>query len=271
MVASVKSAKRVIEIFEYFADRRAPATLMEIKRGLGYPISSMSALLRSLQQLGYLDYDRVDRTFVPTLRTALLGIWVNDMLLRDSTILRMMHELRDRTDGTVVLGAQTGLNVQYIHVVPALSYRGPLENGCVRPLLASAMGHVLLTLKSEAEVLALARRLNAEESNSARRVRPADLLASLERCRQDGYAYTEGATTPGGGIVAMLLAAPPHQLPMALGLGAPLSRLREQKANFIAALRELVEQHRRTMEREWWDRSDRSMGRPPSIASAALS
>ncbi|HWG04389.1 MAG TPA: helix-turn-helix domain-containing protein [Beijerinckiaceae bacterium] len=249
----VKSAQRVMEIFEYFAERKSPATLMEIARGLGYPASSTSALLKSLVDLGYLDHDRADRTFLPTLKTALLGIWVNDLLIGHSTILRLMYDLRDRTNDTAILGTQSGLQVQLIHVVkaPERANSTPISSGCLRPLLRSAMGYVLLSLKSEREVIALARRLNAEEKEPRNRVPLDELLRNIEFYRRHGYAYTEGAATPGGGMVAMLLAAPRHQLPLALGIGAPLDRIRAMKEKHIACLREVIEFHRQYMEREW--------------------
>ena len=62
------------EVFEFFAERQAPARLTEVARALGYPASSTFVLLKSLRSLGYLDYDRNDRTFLPTLRSALFPI-----------------------------------------------------------------------------------------------------------------------------------------------------------------------------------------------------
>ncbi len=241
----VKSARRVVQIFEFFALRRTPAGLMEVARALGMPASSTSALLGTLQRLGYLDYDRHERTFVPTLRAALLGIWVNDMFLTDGTVLRLMYELRETTGETIVLGTQSGFNVQYIHVMHALIRRsGPeVATGRLRPLLTSAVGQLVLSLKEDKQVLSIARRINAEEKDPARRVRTDELLRKIDACRRDGYAYTEGATTPGAGIIAVLLPTPAHQPPIALGIGTVVRKLRSQKLNYLAALRHAVEIH----------------------------
>ncbi|OGA29561.1 MAG: hypothetical protein A3I01_05880 [Betaproteobacteria bacterium RIFCSPLOWO2_02_FULL_65_24] len=246
----VKSAHRVIQVFEFFAARQAPAGLMEVARALGSPPSSTSALLNSLQKLGYLDYDRRRRTFVPTLRAALLGIWVNDMFLSDGTVLRVMYELRDRTNETVVLGTQSGLHIQYIHVMHSLFRRsGPeVATGRLRPLLRSAVGQLILSPKDDQEIVALARRINAEEKDPAHRVPLEQLLRNVQACRREGYGYSEGATTPGAGIIAVLLPTPPHQPPMALGIGAALPKLREQKLTYLAALRHAVEVHGRHIE-----------------------
>jgi DNA-binding IclR family transcriptional regulator len=245
-LSPVKSAKRVTEIFEFFADRQRPATLMEVAKALRAPPSSTSALLGTLGQLGYLDYDRHARTYVPTIRAALLGIWVNDLLLSDGTVLRLMYELREQTRETVVLGTQSGPHVQYIHVMHSQFRQAApgVASGRLRPLLRSAVGQLILSLKDDKEIVALARRINAEEA-PALRVPPAQLMKTIEACRRNGYGYTEGAATPGHGIVCLLLPAPPHQPPIALGIGTNIPRLRENKQRYLEALKRAVDAHGR--------------------------
>jgi DNA-binding IclR family transcriptional regulator len=247
MSPPVKSARRVVEVFEYFAQHRAPATLTQISSALEYPASSTFALLNTLRDLGYLDYAQSDRSFVPTLRAALLGIWVNDALLGEGTIVRLMQDLSDEADGSAVLGVQSGDHVQYIHVVHGRGRRSHVKTGELRPLLRSAMGHVILTLKSRTELRGLVHRINAQES-AANRVRFDDLVSKVEECRASGYAYSEGLVTPGAGIIGVLLAAPQHQPSMVLGLGANISQLRARKQKLLEALRRVVDLHREEME-----------------------
>ncbi len=249
MAPPVKSAQRVVEVFEYFAQRRAPATLTQISVGLGYPPSSTFALLSTLRDLGYLDYSREERTFVPTVRAALLGIWVNDALMSDGTIMRLMYDLRDETGGTAVLAIQSGHQVQYIHVVKGTDShsRTDVTTGALRPLLRSAMGDVILALKTKAELRALVARINAQET-PANQVRLPVLAERLDKVRERGYAWSEGMATPGSGIISMLLAAPAHQPPMVLGLGGKISMLRTHRERLLASLRKVVSQHRTHME-----------------------
>ncbi|MGB3067785.1 MAG: helix-turn-helix domain-containing protein [Ottowia sp.] len=249
MTGSVKSARRVVEVFEYFAQRRAPATLTQISGALNYPGSSTFALLNTLRDLGYLDYSLEERTFVPTVRAALLGIWVNDALISDGTIVRLMYDLRDETSCTAVLGIQSSFQMQYIHVVKGDDAHGRTDvtTGAVRPLLRSAMGDVVLALKSKSELRALVGRINAEETPS-NQVKMTELMTRLDQCRDQGYAWSEGKATPGSGIITMLLAAPAHQPPMVIGLGGKISLLRANREKFIAALRNVVRLHRAHME-----------------------
>ena len=245
----VKSARRIVEIFEFFAERQTPATVMVVAKALRMPGSSTSALLGTLQQMGYLDYDRHARTYVPTIRAALLGIWVNDLLVSDGTVLRLMYELRDRTAETIVLGTQSGLQVQYLYALPSL-VRGSAPNvttGRLRPLLRSAVGHLVLSQKDDKEIAAIVRRVNAEEV-PALRVSVEQFMKSIEACRRDGYGYTEGAATPGHGIIAVLLPPVPHQPPIALGIGTEIPKLRENKSRYLAELRRAVQLHGRHVE-----------------------
>ena len=90
---AVKSAQRALEILEVFARHRRPLALKEILDELGYPTSSGSALMKSLVQLGYLDYDRERRTYFPTMRIAVLGAWVPGALFGDGQLLPALEDL----------------------------------------------------------------------------------------------------------------------------------------------------------------------------------
>src|SRR5215471_12160295 len=86
----VKSAGRVLQVLEFFDDIRRESNVVEIKDALGYPQSSTSALLRSLVELGYLNYNNTSRTYIPTTRVALLGTWIDNDLMRDGGLLETM-------------------------------------------------------------------------------------------------------------------------------------------------------------------------------------
>lgn len=249
----VKSVKRTIEILEYFANYQAPSSLSEVSRALGYPASSTAALLHSLQQLGYLDYDPRERSYLPTIRAALLGIWINDQLLTDGSIMRLMCEFRDRTGCTIALAVQCDIEAQYIAVMRGRrAYNASrIATGQRRPLLHTAVGHVLLSLKPDREIIALAQRINAAETRPEWRVPVRDVMARVTECRQRGFGSSRGIMGPGNGMLAMLLAVPAHQPALVLGMGAPIEELQRQQEFFLEELRELVFQHRKNMEKNW--------------------
>lgn len=243
----IKSAKRVLELFEYFAECRRPLSVTDIVRGLDYPQSSASALLKSLTRLGYLDYDRYERLYVPTLRVALFGGWVQDQLFSQRSLSLLIDELHAASGGqAVILGMQNDIYVQYIHLAQSSRQDGPawyIKPGSLRPLCRSATGRVLLSRKSDVEVQQLLWRINAEEE-PALRLQVGDLLKELDKIRHDGYAYTEGTVNPHAGVIAVEMPTPPSQPPMALGIGGEVEMLRREKDRFLELLRHVLQPYR---------------------------
>ncbi len=244
VAGAIKSAQRALELFEYFAERRRPLGVSDIVRALNYPQSSVSALLKSLVKLGYLNHDRHKRQFMPTMRVALLGGWVQDELYSEASLSRVVDELHAATGQTVILGMQNGIHVQYVHLVQALKPQVPhwyIKNGSLRPLCRSAVGKVLLSLKSDTEVEQLLRRINAEEPDPSKRITCTALLRDLDHIRTCGYALTEGSVNPQAGVVAIELQTSKGQSPMAIGIGATVTEIQAHRDEFLNALRQAVE------------------------------
>lgn len=243
----IKSAKRVLELFEYFAERRRPLAVTDLVHGLNYPQSSASALLKSLSRLGYLDYDRYRRLYRPTLRVALLGGWVQDDLYSQTNLSTFMDELHRRGGGeALMLGMQNDIYVQYIHVVqtPASELTWYLKAGTLRPLCRTATGRLLLSLKSDVQVQQLLWRINAEEPDPAKRMSIHDLLSELNQIRAQKYAITEATINPNGGVVAIEMPTPKSQPPMALGIGTSLAMLHTDRGRLLQLLNEAVRPYR---------------------------
>lgn len=243
----IKSAKRVLELFEFFAERRRSLAVTDVVHGLDYPQSSASALLKSLTKLGYLDYDRYRRLYRPTLRVALLGGWVQDDLYSETNLFNLMDELHRRSGGeALMLGMQNDIYVQYIHVVqsPGSELNWYLKPGSLRPLCRSATGRMLLSLKSDVQVQQLLWRVNAEETDPAKRMNIHDLLREINQIRTQKYAMTEGTINPNGGVIAIEMPTPQSQPPMALGIGASLEMLRTDRERLLQLLNDAVRPYR---------------------------
>jgi DNA-binding IclR family transcriptional regulator len=232
---SVKSARRVFEVLEYFDRQRRPLPLKEIIAVLGYPASSGSALLKSLVSLGYLDYDRERRTYFPTMRIAAVGQWVRDALFGDGALLEFMERLRLSTAETVILAAQSDVHAQYVHVLhSAEPLQFSVPPGARRPLAASGMGWVLLSAKSDVEIERLRRRANIAASVKLDRE---TLMERVNEVRVRGYAFSKHTVSEGAGIIAALLPSGPFGRTFAIGVGGPVSRLEQKEATIVAELR----------------------------------
>jgi DNA-binding IclR family transcriptional regulator len=237
---AVKSARRVIEILEYFDDVQRDATVMEIADALGYPQSSTSALLRSLVSLGYLNYEPMARTYISSSRVALLGNWVNPEFFAEGAIISLMKELNELTGDTVVLAVRNGLHMQYIHVIQATSpARLHMTLGTVRPIAASGAGYAMLSTMTDNEITRLVMRINAEAADGEPLIRIRDLLEKIAVDRRKGYSFTCDMVTRGGGIIAVPLPRNGAQHRMVIGIGgiSEVMRGREEELSSILLAR----------------------------------
>jgi len=198
----IKSADRVLEIFEMFSADRQEVTVMDVTRALSVPQSSTSELLGSLVRRGYLYRDRNARTFRPTARVALLGAWVQPQLFRHGRLLPLMDSLHDETGENIVLGSMIGLDVKHVHAVGD-GLPPSMASGTEHQLLHSPFGVALLSVMYRDNVRKLVHRLNAE-SDAALHVRFSDLEVQLVRASKQGFVVAE----LGDGLAAIAVLLP---------------------------------------------------------------
>lgn len=240
----VKSARRVLDVLEYFAQSQRELSALEIAHHCGFPQSSTSALLSTLTAQGYLHYDGGRRTYMPTPRVALLGNWIGEHLFREGRVLAMMREVRDQLGQSVVLACENGLRAQYIHVIEgtvAVRMHPPI--GGLRPLTRSGVGLLLLSTYDDARISQIVRRLNAEEADSALHTSLDELMPLIERIRVQGYSMTVNVYIQGGGTLAMRLPELVNGRPLAVGIAANDRALTQGEANFVSTLRNAIQRH----------------------------
>ncbi len=230
----IKSAARVLEILEYFAQRRAAASVSEICAALGYPQSSTSMLLRSLQALGYLDHDLPSRTYRPTLRVTRLGDWIeppgDGLLARVRTLARAVQE-------TVVLVREEGLYVRIVQSVEvATEPRVDLPAEGRLPLDVSAGGLLFLARQTDAGIDRMRARLaRVDRSRDRASVVPV-VSAAIVQARDEGVVVIEDLRGPGVAGVAVLASVAPGETPLAIEVVLPVVRLHRARQQIVTAL-----------------------------------
>lgn len=234
---SVKSAERTLALFELFSLHQRPLTIGEIAKLLNIPQPSVSMLIRNLTKLGYIEHDRVTRTYVPTIRIMLLGSWIHRRFSQDQEIERHLDQILGRVGETVLLAIQNGVYSQYVSAqMPDAPNRMEIQSGLLRPVTCTAVGRVLLSLKSDAEVAALVRRCNAEVTEDRLRVRTSEFLDLIQRVREQGYASTAGDMTPGYSALAVAVPGPIGRIPMAVSVGGPTERVEPKRQLILDCL-----------------------------------
>jgi len=198
----IKSAKRVLEIFEFFNAERHEATVMEIAREYGYPQSSTSELLGCLVELGFLARDRTRRTYRPTAKVAILGAWAHPRLFRRGHLLALMDDLAASLECTVMLSGCVGLKTEHYEIVEG-GTRLPVGERA-GPLTRSVLGKLLISVNDRIVIRKLVHRLNSEV-DEADRVKCEPFLVEVDDIRTQGFAASAGLSDGRGGVVAIRL------------------------------------------------------------------
>jgi len=235
----IKTSQRVFEILEAFEIEQRPMALKDFTQRFGYPPSSASALLKSLVTLGYLDYDRFSRTYMPTMRIASLGNWVQRALFgQNEEVLRLMQRLSEEFGETITLSAQSDLYVQYVYLIPSrlpIWYAVPI--GTIRPITRSGSGWAMLGARTDEEIAELVRRVNFHEPNPAAKTSLATLMQHVEQGRRAGYVFNKHTLEQGAGGICLLLPERRFGRLFAMAVSGPVDRLEAKEAAVVAAIR----------------------------------
>jgi DNA-binding IclR family transcriptional regulator len=240
---AVRSAARAFRVIEFFDEIRRPARANEIAGRLGIPQSSASLLLNSMARLGYLDFDVARKTYLPSLRTAVLATWRDNGHFRDGTVVTMLENLAHESGLAACLTSRAGIFVQYLTVV-----QHPRPGDVHITLTArryaarSAAGLVLLSALEDAEIRSIIHRTRAQDDPDAGSITFKDATQRVARARQDGYCVSLGLVNAANGAVAMAL--PQHVTggwqQMAVSLAGRVDRVEASQDRLVAILRDAI-------------------------------
>lgn len=227
----VKSAVRVLDIFEAFEAQQRALTISELVDLLQIPQSSMSTLIKSLVAKGFVEYEAETRRYKPSIRLAFVGNWVlgsTDVIARIHALAQKLH---DETGETVLIGAENGLYLQYLSlVVSEHTLRFALHPGLKRPIHRSGLGIMLLARKQDAEIGRMVRRYNAELTDDVESlITPSETLERVARARMQGWFFSSNLAIQGGASLATLLPLPREHGTLAVGFGGPVNLLTEKQ------------------------------------------
>ena len=207
--SAVKSASRVLDLFELLARYDRDVTHAEIAEGLGIPRSSLTQLLKDLVARGYVAFHapsrgyRLGPSFAVLARHAGAG---EDLISLAEPFLR---ELTERTGESSALNRLKGWQAEVIATV-----NGPhrlvthMRLGDLAPLYATSGGKVILANLPEAEIDSYLATTTLEAVTPKTIVSAEDLRRELTAVRRDGIAFSFEEYTPGiVGVAAPILSA----------------------------------------------------------------
>ena len=225
MTDAVKTAKRVLEIFEAFAAAREPLTLSDLARQIQSPVSSCHGVIRTLKARGYV-YLLDKRRYYPTRKLLDLGSRISPHDPVMERLVPHLEALRKRSDETVLIGKREEDEVLYVVTIESQqTIRYSLHAGTRRPLHASAVGKALLGGLPDERLLEDLRRLKLKRFTDA--TLDADgLLGDLRKSRRRGYFVTRGEFDTAGMGVARAFTVQGEMF--AVGVAGPLERVKRK-------------------------------------------
>lgn len=243
--ATIKSATRVFEVLELFERLREPLTSIRVGRSLNYPASSALALLKSMVSLGYLSFDRIDRTYFPTVRLTLLGQWVESAVhLGEGSLAALSDALIQATGESVSVSCQNDLDMQFIYIA-----QGPqhitfnITPGTLAPLFQSSIGLTALTVRSDDEIGRLAERRNRATKARDGRIDTTQILKTVRGIRQRGWFAGYDMYLDGVGAISWVLPTKSGRRSMVLAVSGPSARLREHEERIVRTVEPLLVQY----------------------------
>jgi IclR family acetate operon transcriptional repressor len=232
----VKTAARVFDVINLFAEVRQPMIYSEISRRTGIPLSSCHALLRTMVATGYLYAPGVKAGYYPTQRLLHVarGICSEDPL----TLLfqPLLSALRDATGETAALATVADRRVVYLDVVESRQkIRYSDEPGGFMYLHASAAGKALLgalDIRARTSLLDSCEPLTAATDGSV--IERAALEREVEEGVIRGWHRSTGENVEDvAGLARGFLI---HGEAFALVIGGPKARLLKNEQRAVEAL-----------------------------------
>ncbi len=192
---TVKSALRTLDIIELVVANPQGVVAGDLAAALLIPVSSLSYLLSTLTERGYLLRD--GRRYLPGPGLARLRAAPSDLSLADR-VTPLVRALRSELDETASFMVRHGFEAEaLVTEASAQALRYAIDPGTRRPLHALAAGKAMLATLSEAELADYFVTSERAVLTPATRTAEADLRADLDDARTTGLALSQEEATPG--------------------------------------------------------------------------
>jgi len=222
---NVKTAGRVLDLFEAFSELQHSASLSDIARKLAIPVSSCFALLRTMENRGYIYSEKARGGLYPTKRMLTLAkrIAAHDPIA--NRVTPALQALREKTEETVLFAKRAGDKVVLLDVlVSPQRIRYTAELGEQRSLYATSLGKAILSGMSEAERTEVLDKLDLAKLTPATITSRKKLVEELAKSAKRGWFVNSGESVQHMFGVAVPVAI--NGEPYAISIPGPTDRMK---------------------------------------------
>jgi len=235
----VKSAARTLAILELFSQKQEPLTAKQVEIALSYPSSSTIMLLKSLNELGYLRFDRLSRTYLPTMRVAMLGNWMKTSALASDIVLQAAQKLHDKVHETIFVSSPNDTVMQTVYFIPGrLTINLNITLDFTIDMVNSAAGLAYLSTLSPAQVDEIIERTNRNRRGRPK-YEPEAVHDKVDAVRRQGYASVYDVISAVGSIT-MAIPSPYSETQHVLGIGGFSERVKASEGDYVKQLKSAI-------------------------------
>ncbi|MCI2105817.1 MAG: IclR family transcriptional regulator [Intestinimonas sp.] len=233
---AVKSAERVLRIFEHLSNFPHGLTAKQISEQLGYAGSSTFEILRTLSDNEYL---LVDESKCYTLGPKLIRLGINAAAFLDINRIAapILRWLMDTLSETVFMAVLSGDEVVYVSKIN--SDKTILTNASIgsrKPIYCTGLGKAFLSFMEPARSHDIIERLQFKPLTSTTVCSKQELYQQMEEFRGQGYAVDDGEIEEGLWCAAVPIYDVNNQVVAAVSVSGPRERMTQKRELVIKAI-----------------------------------
>lgn len=235
----VKQAANVLELMEYFARRRRPATMAEISDDLGWPRSSTFNLVGTIVEKGWLYETRARGGYYPSPRWLTLARTVADAAPLPEAAYTLVSRIAEETEETTAIAALSGTYAIFLHVEESgHPVRYFAQVGDRVPVYASSVGRAILAQHSPEERRAIYRKIKFEQFSGTTPMSAEAIETELKLAAERGYHQSSSEYIPDLAGVSLPLPLASRQL--SIVVAGPTSRCLERRPQTAAIMQRAI-------------------------------
>ncbi|MBP1994554.1 IclR family transcriptional regulator [Paenibacillus eucommiae] len=225
----VKSADRVLDIFELFTGGTESYNLTEISKNLNMPPSSTYLLLQNMLKRGYLEVDKSGKQF----RIGYKLFMIQNRYSQGTSLSEEFYQVAEKIafdlNETVSLAIRSGSQLHYIgEKISTQGLRYTPNQGETPPLHATASGKIFLAHMTKEELLELYPTEQLEKITDKTIGTLTELLEELEKVKSRGIGYNMGETVTGVHCVAAAVFDAEQKVVASISISIPVVRITDE-------------------------------------------
>ncbi|HEY8891190.1 MAG TPA: IclR family transcriptional regulator [Clostridium sp.] len=233
---AVKSAVRALEIFELLAKNKNGLSVVDISKKLNIPQSSVSNLVKTLHDLGYITRDETKK-YVLGVRLIQLGAVAMETLDIGVLAKPILQRLVEKVQETVFLAIRAQNEVVYILKIDSnRSVSTTAQPGYHRPLYHTGLGKAFLSSMTKKEQNEILSNIELIPITSHTITNKDTLIEQLEQFRSQGYAIDDEEGENGLYCIATTVSTLDKNIEAAISISGLKTRILSNKNVIIRDL-----------------------------------